>query len=494
MARPSTHSAREIAEEIERLVTSRRSGAGELLPSLRDLSLRYDVSHETVRRAYQALEARGLVTKKAGLGFLIPPADQRGEARPNPLDQALVPTGESFLGIEPSSSAGNSLTFQTCEHHAEKIPLWSRLIASFCAGHPLAKVQMVPSQLTPERLRRESPADVLHSSSWLLADLADRGRILNLSPWTSDEPIFRGALMADFRVDQDPCWFVPITFNTPAVYVNPCLIGTLAYNLLRSRWRMESLMDWAVRVGKEGKGPFSVSLLRPHLLVYCLGVDLFDAARLEANRVGLLEALERLRAWFQLCPFYEPDSLSRDANERLELFIAGRAGIAFYHTFAIPDAIRRMTFDWEVWPLPLEGSLPIPKITLACAVSKDCSCPDLAFEFIRFLAGPDAQSLLAAEKNNIPVLRTAAVSESFLSPPPRGLDFFLSAMTSTREIFEPGGEAFFQAYTAAFDKEILRFLLEDRPVNTTVDRLTTCARQLLKAYGLVETIPEDTEP
>ncbi len=61
----------QIAEHVQRLVAAGVFRAGELIPSVRVMALELRVNPNTVQRAYQTLEADGLVEVRKGIGMVV---------------------------------------------------------------------------------------------------------------------------------------------------------------------------------------------------------------------------------------------------------------------------------------------------------------------------------------------------------------------------------------------------------------------------------------
>jgi GntR family transcriptional regulator len=76
---------RQIMEQVRRMVVAGRLGAGEKLPSVRDLALTLGINPLTVGKAYGELERDGVVEMRRGLGvFALAPRDEvRADARGN---------------------------------------------------------------------------------------------------------------------------------------------------------------------------------------------------------------------------------------------------------------------------------------------------------------------------------------------------------------------------------------------------------------------------
>ena len=61
----------QIVEQIKALVASRAVRPGDLMPSVRELATTARINRNTVAKAYQVLEAEGIVETRAGQGTFV---------------------------------------------------------------------------------------------------------------------------------------------------------------------------------------------------------------------------------------------------------------------------------------------------------------------------------------------------------------------------------------------------------------------------------------
>lgn len=86
----------QIVEQVRSLVASRALRAGDQLPSVRDLAATLRVNRNTASKAYQALEAEGVIETRAGHGCFVADGhprwsrEERVERVERALDRALV--------------------------------------------------------------------------------------------------------------------------------------------------------------------------------------------------------------------------------------------------------------------------------------------------------------------------------------------------------------------------------------------------------------------
>jgi GntR family transcriptional regulator len=86
---------RQIILQVEMAVADGRLKAGSQLPTVRGLAVDLQINPNTVARAYNELEIRGIVTTQQGTGTFV--SEQSVELTPEERDQVLGRIVQSFL-------------------------------------------------------------------------------------------------------------------------------------------------------------------------------------------------------------------------------------------------------------------------------------------------------------------------------------------------------------------------------------------------------------
>jgi len=86
---------RQIILQVEMAIADGRLKAGSQLPTVRRLAVDLEINPNTVARAYNELEIRGVVTTQQGTGTFI--SDQEFELTTEERDQILMRLVQSFL-------------------------------------------------------------------------------------------------------------------------------------------------------------------------------------------------------------------------------------------------------------------------------------------------------------------------------------------------------------------------------------------------------------
>ncbi|MRN52548.1 GntR family transcriptional regulator [Paenibacillus monticola] len=67
----------QLADRISRQIVSKELKAGEKLPSVRDMGIKYSVNPNTIQRTYSELEREGILETKRGQGTFVTEQEER---------------------------------------------------------------------------------------------------------------------------------------------------------------------------------------------------------------------------------------------------------------------------------------------------------------------------------------------------------------------------------------------------------------------------------
>lgn len=469
--RPRIDNAQRIATDISRQIRGNKWEAGHVILPLRTLAERYDVSHETVRRALQALEDQGLVRKIQGRGTVVESAAG-----------AHASTGSAF---PPDPLFHKQLSVRSAEVGTEKEELWNRAGAAFTEEQPNIAVSFASLSRAEFHPAIDLMPDILHAPTWQLADFAAKGLLLDMRPLCEDDPLYGGDLMPNTALpgSGEPLFLVPLAFDIRVMYVNMDLMPARELGALRENWTVEGVTAWMSRRAGDGKGLSGIP--RPRVLISLLGVEPMDVRGFRENLKRLPQVLDKVAALHREKAFYAPEELHRDTSlDAFGEFLAQRLPLVFNHAFGLTTALKQMKARWAVLPVPVSPDAFPARFGMSCAITRDCSAPEAAMSFIRFLTGPQGQQFFAAARTNIPARRSTARSSAFLAAPPSGMSEVVESAGRTREYLHSGGLGFEMAWASAWDEELLFFLLRKRPVAETVERIRRRCEILIRAHRL----------
>ncbi|HTT05130.1 MAG TPA: GntR family transcriptional regulator [Steroidobacteraceae bacterium] len=112
---------RQIMQQLRRLIVSHQVGAGEPLPSVREVAARHAINPMTVSRAYGLLESEGLLERQRGRGMVVASSRRRApteERLMRQLDPTLAGVAREAreLGLAPR------LVLERLKYHLESAP------------------------------------------------------------------------------------------------------------------------------------------------------------------------------------------------------------------------------------------------------------------------------------------------------------------------------------------------------------------------------------
>lgn len=86
----------QLADRIHRQIISGELKAGEKLPSIRDMGIKYNMNPNTVQRAYSELEREGILETKRGQGTFV---SERQDRLAHQRDQLKREQIEQFVHV-----------------------------------------------------------------------------------------------------------------------------------------------------------------------------------------------------------------------------------------------------------------------------------------------------------------------------------------------------------------------------------------------------------
>ncbi|ULO05461.1 GntR family transcriptional regulator [Paenibacillus sp. 19GGS1-52] len=80
----------QLADRISRQIVSKELKAGEKLPSVRDMGIKYSVNPNTIQRTYSELEREGILETKRGQGTFVTEHEERLVQQRNQLQHEQI--------------------------------------------------------------------------------------------------------------------------------------------------------------------------------------------------------------------------------------------------------------------------------------------------------------------------------------------------------------------------------------------------------------------
>ncbi|MBI3970602.1 MAG: extracellular solute-binding protein [Chloroflexi bacterium] len=285
--------------------------------------------------------------------------------------------------------------------------------------------------------------DILFSYSQNDSKYYDAGYILNLDDrWKRDKFNLNDyALMGTERWCAK-AYGMPFFAEPFGIYYNKTMLRQHGLKdpwdaPTNGNWTWDDLVEMARRVSRPARGdepagvwgiwwPYdNVTYFGPN--VWTFGGDHidFEKMRWTLDSQVPMEAYQRFSRWMRVDKIAYVNG-SPEAKAVAQAY-AGRdpfsAGRALFRFRSVTDVLTYQTrvgsdFEWDVLPVPRQGNRPGVSMTAGHPhiISARTKVPDQAYDFARYLAGPEVQEVTGKARISLPALKSKF--EAFLSPAP----------------------------------------------------------------------------
>jgi multiple sugar transport system permease protein len=283
-----------------------------------------------------------------------------------------------------------------------------------------------------------------------LAGFVAEDALLDVEPYLAADPTWDPAAYWPQALDaiRGPYGHLvglPSTLTPYVMYANLDLLAAAGIERPGPDWTWDDFLAIAraTTIDEDGDGrpeQYGVSLTQWLQAVapwiWQQGAELVDA---DGRRAHMDEPAFREALAFLQRLLHEERVASFDASLAAQLtqglFQAGRAAlygpVGYWETYRFRHI---QDFAWDVLPLPAGKTAATSVAMTVYVVPRAAREPELAVEFLRLLAGPRYQAMLAEIGNGVPGLVAAARSPSFLKPDvaPASEQVFLDALEHAR--------------------------------------------------------------
>ena len=344
----------------------------------------------------------------------------------------------------------------THEHWFKGFPFLEQTAREFEQRHPGVRVEVLSTASASGAgdkvmmsLAGGLPLDVTWIDIAEFPAFLEDDTLLDLQPYFDADPDWDASryfpqILAALRDERGHLHGLASTFTPYVMYMNLSLLRQAGIEPPETGWTWADLERICRQVTRDEDGDgqperFGISItqwlqaLAPW--IWQNGGRFLDDQGLcaldEPEAVEAIEFLVRL--------LHEERVASNDATFEAQLetglFQQGRA--AFYGPVGYWETYRFSViseFEWDVLPLPVGRQAATSVALRAYVVPRTSRHPQLAYEFVRALAGSVMQHGLAEIGNGVPGLISAARSASFLKPdrPPASEQVFLDVMEQAR--------------------------------------------------------------
>jgi multiple sugar transport system permease protein len=320
-----------------------------------------------------------------------------------------------------------------------------RFLSESGGGDNLTKLKIM--------LAGRQPLDVTWIDIIDFSQFLDDNVVLDLQPFFDADPTwnrddyFEPPLQA-FSDRQGHLYGLPSTFTPYVMYYNKDILAAAGIAAPKEGWTWDDLRTACLKVtrdldgdGRSDQWGISITQWLQAIApwIWQNGGGFMDGTMThctldEPGARGAIGFLEQL--------LYDDGVATSDATFDAQftegLFQAGK--VAFYGPVGYWETYRFKKIDafrWDVAPLPRNKHSATSIALRSYVVCRDTEHPQLAYEFLRALAGEKLQRELARIGNGVPGLKSAAFSEDFLKPdvPPDSEQVFLDVIANAR--FQP---------------------------------------------------------
>lgn len=409
-----------------------------------------------------------------------------------------------------------TITFSTWGTPQVEGPSISAQLEAFSKKYPEIEVkwEMIPFNDYEPKVKTRIAAGEPYDVFWLATEFGPRsflekGTVLNLQPYVDKELEKDSAFFVTkypqgvkeniskegniyflaFLGDSDPIYFNKDLFDQAGVSYPPqTWQGTE-----ESSWNLEAFLQTAQKLTKRspdgrtevyGYGDF-VSIINLESLVHRLGDDpeLIPSGSEEVlidtpNARTALQFIYDLRKKYKVAPGIE--ELPPGGDDLWRWFQAEKVAMATMwsaHTLAFKD----VNFNWDLALQPmdkLKGGLTWHSYM---AISSNCKELDAAWELVKFLCGPEGQSIAAGFGFEAPLFEDSSVYESYLNATPKAnRSVILENMQYSHTRWPIMGAM--EIYRLFNDELLQKLLLDQLSVDDVINEAKDRTKEIINTY------------
>lgn len=284
--------------------------------------------------------------------------------------------------------------------------------------------------------------DVFMINGASFAELGKTGQLMDLT----EEITSRGMNMADYVVDpmnstyQGKTYVLPYELNTSAILYNKDMFNAAGAEYPSPDWTWEDFQETAGKLTNPDKAEFGcyLRLGQPDLnsFVYQAGGAMFNEDLTEIT-FSTPEVKKALSYTTDMVTKYgyapSPDQLP--AN--IAPFMTNKIAMASAMCFEVLT-VQAAEFEWGIAPWPKDVNQGGSYWTQGMAVYNGTKNKDLALDYIFFLAGEEAQNVMAEAGGAAPSLLKVAQGDKYLdADSPDGMKYFVDEFVEGRAVAEP---------------------------------------------------------
>ncbi|MDK1494590.1 ABC transporter substrate-binding protein [Sinorhizobium sp. 7-81] len=362
----------------------------------------------------------------------------------------------SLLGA--SSAMAADVTLQVSYAGPILEIMHKEIVQRFEAEHPGIKIALAPpvreyDELLQQTLRKAITGgmpDVAFFPLNRVSVLADRGLLQPMDANIASDPAWKDLGYSEgilpLGKSGNHQWSIPFQLSTPVIFYNKQLTSAAGFDTFPDSWSgIERLIDTIHQSGKIG-GHIDYDLPNNgafQALVMGAGGDLMDPAKKEITFDGPegVAAIDLLRR------FVGAGMVDMSRDQARQAFAAGTIGLHVSSSSILGKLAQQIGDKFELGVAPLPVSAKIGRVPLggssAVILTKDPVKEKAAWEYIKFVVGPEGQTISTKATGYIPLNDTAVnradLLGDFLKANPN-YSVAMAAKAHSAPVFEFPGE------------------------------------------------------
>ncbi len=350
-----------------------------------------------------------------------------GSARPAQPGPVSGTDTEKPDAQTPSTAEERTLNLWYWQSDMEQA--WNEnLIADFEAANPGVKIKLtiIPWgeywQKVQAAAVSNSLPDLMVMSVAYIEQYAKAGVVTDLKDYIDrdlDRSEYYEFAMETTRLSDGHEYGMPWNIVENCLYYNKDMFDDAGIPYPDETWTWDTLRQAAIALTDPSKNQYGFSMTTSDetafdSLVYSYGGAIVSADLRECviDQQGAVDAVNFLRAMVLDDKCMVPPS--EDATG-ISNFTTGLVSMAVDGCWSLQATSTATDLNWDIAPIPAgpAGSKPRAWSDSIC-ITKDCSDPELAWDFIAFLVGKDGQTNPNLTSTRIPVYIPASLSDGFL--------------------------------------------------------------------------------
>lgn len=333
-----------------------------------------------------------------------------------------------------------------------------KLIPAFEKKHPNIKIRMVTSmgdtgydaKLLTLIAGKIAP-DLIHVTQQNFAFWASKGVLLSLDDYAAEDPHFREddfypQVMKGLQF-QDQLMGLPSDFSTIVMFYNKDMFDRLGIAYPEPDWTWNDFLQTAKALTHDSDGDGRIDTYgfansafynRWPAWIWMNGGDLFNADVTQCT-MDTPEAIGGMQFYVDLSLKHRvaPTQGQTMGQDFEDMFASQTVGMIADSRFAYKRflKLRGLKFQWDLAPMPRGQRQGTTFIWGANCILKSTEHPKEAWEFLKFLSGPEGAAINIEGGNALPAYRKAA-EEAVRTPmdpkTPKNDRYFLDAVAYGR--------------------------------------------------------------